>query len=556
MNLNPHQAAPVELFVGRKEMLQELLTRLPDKRFYSVFGGKGMGKTSLLYAVQQGLKTQDAALLPVYVSCQRGDTLEPLIQNITQALLKAVSVSEPQRKQIETASVQKNLAQVLEWVQQFLFEQEQQVYTIILLLNNVHRLSAESVVRDAVESMLNTLVDQGAMGLLIAGRNSVWKEFPQQDREGSFLPHLLTKEHELSCLDLNDTETLLKRLQPKVSDGFIQAIHTLSNGHPFQLAFYLDQLEQKNWTTRHLQKQATRKNQEHLNRVLGEQRAIEQSTAKKPENSFMRWLKGGFRANKGNNKTMNNKVVDLAWQRLAMGLISVVVIVGLLKLFAADLSPAILGVAVLLTIAALLSLVISRIAFGVILVSGLLLVVVLGAFDKLEDGLSEAGFIITISKVLDKLGLVLVEEPSARSAQPDSALADYVKLQKILAELPVQETSNGAVITLGDVLFATGKSSLQPTALKDLQRLAEYLQTHPKHTISIEGHADSAGDVMANLKLSRQRAEAVKIELLKFGIVEKRMTVVAYGESKPLEKNDSVMGKQLNRRVEIIISVN
>jgi outer membrane protein OmpA-like peptidoglycan-associated protein len=126
-------------------------------------------------------------------------------------------------------------------------------------------------------------------------------------------------------------------------------------------------------------------------------------------------------------------------------------------------------------------------------------------------------------------------------------------LQQQLAELNAKQTERGMVLTLGDVLFDTGQSTLKAGAQSTIDRLAEFLRSSPESTVVIEGHTDSVGGEDYNMQLSQRRADAVRTELLNRNISGDRVTSAGKGESAPIASNDTDAGRQQNRRVEIII---
>ncbi len=124
---------------------------------------------------------------------------------------------------------------------------------------------------------------------------------------------------------------------------------------------------------------------------------------------------------------------------------------------------------------------------------------------------------------------------------------------KELEELNAKETSRGLVLTLGDVLFESGKARLLPGAERTLDKLVTFLEENPKRKVLIEGHTDNIGSTTYNLDLSLRRAEAVKQALISKGIDPERIMAQGYGESYPVASNADAAGRQRNRRVEIVI---
>jgi outer membrane protein OmpA-like peptidoglycan-associated protein len=141
----------------------------------------------------------------------------------------------------------------------------------------------------------------------------------------------------------------------------------------------------------------------------------------------------------------------------------------------------------------------------------------------------------------------------AEAEKAARAKADAEQLMKELSELKAQQTERGIVLTIGDVLFATGKANLSPNANKSVAKLAEFLKKYPTRNVLIEGHTDSVGSDDFNLVLSLQRANSVKARLVADSVDTARITTVGYGEKYPVASNDTKAGKTQNRRVDLII---
>lgn len=128
------------------------------------------------------------------------------------------------------------------------------------------------------------------------------------------------------------------------------------------------------------------------------------------------------------------------------------------------------------------------------------------------------------------------------------------ELQRQLSELNARETDRGLVVTLGDVLFATGRAELNGGVPSNLGKLAIFLDAHADRTVMIEGHTDNVGDDGANQDLSLRRARAVEAFLVAHGVSANRLVASGKGESQPVASNTSDTGRTQNRRVEVIIS--
>jgi outer membrane protein OmpA-like peptidoglycan-associated protein len=124
----------------------------------------------------------------------------------------------------------------------------------------------------------------------------------------------------------------------------------------------------------------------------------------------------------------------------------------------------------------------------------------------------------------------------------------------MLKELEAKKTDRGMVVTLGDVLFDTNEARLRPNGMRDLQRLADFFKQYPKRNVLIEGFTDSTGTTGRNRELSVDRAASVRTALVDMGVGSERITSKGYGESYPVAGNDTAGGRQLNRRVEMVVS--
>jgi outer membrane protein OmpA-like peptidoglycan-associated protein len=136
------------------------------------------------------------------------------------------------------------------------------------------------------------------------------------------------------------------------------------------------------------------------------------------------------------------------------------------------------------------------------------------------------------------------QEAQARSAQLEAQMAD----------LAAKKTERGMVITLGDVLFGTGMARLNPDGMRTAQKLADVLQQNPQRTVLVEGFTDSTGAASYNQDLSERRAIAVSTALQELGVSRERVAIRGYGQAHPIASNNTAQNRQMNRRVEIVLS--
>lgn len=135
-----------------------------------------------------------------------------------------------------------------------------------------------------------------------------------------------------------------------------------------------------------------------------------------------------------------------------------------------------------------------------------------------------------------------------------TALQNAADLQQQIDELNAKATDRGLVVTLGDLLFDTGKSNLKGGTENHLSKLAAFLNKHQDRTVIIEGHTDNVGSSGANVSLSERRANSVKSYLMNQGVAASRLESYGLGEDSPVAGNDSASGRRQNRRVEVIIA--
>jgi len=137
--------------------------------------------------------------------------------------------------------------------------------------------------------------------------------------------------------------------------------------------------------------------------------------------------------------------------------------------------------------------------------------------------------------------------------EADLASQQVTSLTRQLENLQLRETESGVVVTLGDVLFASGEAQLVEGGRSSLEEVVDLLQTEPDKKIRVEGHTDSSGNSDANLLLSEQRAQAVRDALISLGVASERVSALGMGEDFPIASNEDEDGRARNRRVDVIL---
>jgi outer membrane protein OmpA-like peptidoglycan-associated protein len=149
----------------------------------------------------------------------------------------------------------------------------------------------------------------------------------------------------------------------------------------------------------------------------------------------------------------------------------------------------------------------------------------------------------------------------AQAAQAAAAQSEKEKqqLRATLLEqfnkiLPTTDTPQGLKVNMADVLFTFGKFDLRPEAREALAKLSGIVLGHPGLQLTIDGYTDSVGTDAFNQTLSENRAGAVHDYVVKQGLDATATTSKGFGKSDPVATNDTAAGRQMNRRVEIIVS--
>jgi outer membrane protein OmpA-like peptidoglycan-associated protein len=151
------------------------------------------------------------------------------------------------------------------------------------------------------------------------------------------------------------------------------------------------------------------------------------------------------------------------------------------------------------------------------------------------------------------------QQQQAAQAELERVQRDQQELRKQLTEqlntiLETRDTARGLIVNLSDVLFDVGKSTLKPGAREKLAKISGIVVSHRGLKLEVEGHTDSTGSEEFNQTLSEQRANAVREFLIQQGVDQASVTARGFGKIQPVASNDTAAGRQLNRRVEMVVS--
>jgi outer membrane protein OmpA-like peptidoglycan-associated protein len=153
----------------------------------------------------------------------------------------------------------------------------------------------------------------------------------------------------------------------------------------------------------------------------------------------------------------------------------------------------------------------------------------------------------------DKAAAANSDQQMQQAVQDREALRAKL-LQQFNLIFATRDTARGLIVSLSDVLFDTGKSTLRPIAREKLAKISGIVLAYPDLRLAIEGNTDSVGTDAMNQQLSEDRAGSVRDFLEKENIPAASMTSKGFGKSQPVATNDTAEGRQENRRVELVVS--
>jgi len=145
-------------------------------------------------------------------------------------------------------------------------------------------------------------------------------------------------------------------------------------------------------------------------------------------------------------------------------------------------------------------------------------------------------------------------EQQQKQAEAEKAQLRERLRQQLNAILETQETARGLIVNISDVLFDFNKYTLQPGAREKMAKVSGILLAYPGLKIQLEGHTDSIGTDEYNMKLSQQRADAVRDYLIAQGVPASTVSALGMGKANPVASNDTAAGRQRNRRVDMVVT--
>jgi outer membrane protein OmpA-like peptidoglycan-associated protein len=134
-----------------------------------------------------------------------------------------------------------------------------------------------------------------------------------------------------------------------------------------------------------------------------------------------------------------------------------------------------------------------------------------------------------------------------------SAQQNTAEIKPVELDVPLQKIQIGSKTVLNNLWFESGKYALLPNSIPELNKIVSFMRENSSLLIEIAGHTDDVGSKIANLELSRKRAQSVIDYLVQKGIKVARLQAKGYGETQPLNANTGEGDRQLNRRIEFRI---
>jgi len=143
---------------------------------------------------------------------------------------------------------------------------------------------------------------------------------------------------------------------------------------------------------------------------------------------------------------------------------------------------------------------------------------------------------------------------AAAQAEAEKAQLRGQLLSQLNSILQTRDSARGLIVNMSDVLFDTGSYTLKPGAREKLAKISGIVLAHPGLNLQIEGHTDSVGSDEMNQQLSERRADSVRDFLAQQGVPGSSISAHGFGKTQPVAGNETVEGRQRNRRVELVVN--
>ena len=145
-------------------------------------------------------------------------------------------------------------------------------------------------------------------------------------------------------------------------------------------------------------------------------------------------------------------------------------------------------------------------------------------------------------------------QQNEHQANSDKATLRAQLEERLNQILQTRDSARGLIINMSDVLFDTGKYSLNPGAREKLAKVAGILMSYPSLNTQVGGYTDNVGSDAMNQTLSQNRAGSVRDYLVRQGVASGSVSATGFGNTSPVASNDNSGGRQSNRRVELVVS--
>jgi outer membrane protein OmpA-like peptidoglycan-associated protein/Tol biopolymer transport system component len=151
---------------------------------------------------------------------------------------------------------------------------------------------------------------------------------------------------------------------------------------------------------------------------------------------------------------------------------------------------------------------------------------------------------------------IVVTAPGYAFHSENFIVEESMGYREVRKDIGLNRYKAGTTIILRNIFFDFNKATLRPESKVELERVYTILIENPRMKVRIAGHTDSIGSEEYNQRLSEARAKAVYDYLISRGISPDRLSYIGYGESRPIDTNETSEGRQNNRRVELEIIEN